>query len=195
MTPEPEQELRLFVAIELGAEVCRALGALQRELRNRGLDRLRWVRPEGIHLTLKFLGETPADRLPAIEAALEPAVAGVPPHELFLGRLGTFGGRNPRVVWVSVEGKVEPLKRLHEQVEAAMGELGFPPEDREFRPHLTLARVRPEGARQVARALVEAVGSVAVPAIPIVVRELSLMQSRLGPGGAVYTRLNAYPLV
>jgi 2'-5' RNA ligase len=195
VTSQLEQELRLFVAIELSEDVCQALGALQQELRNRGLDRLRWVRPEGIHLTLKFLGETPIDRLPAIKAALAPAVEGVPPHELFLGRLGTFGGRNPRVVWVSIEGDVGPLKRLHDQVETAMEEIGFPPEGRDFRPHLTLGRVRPEGARQVARALEEAVACVAVPAMPIVVRELSLMQSRLGPGGAVYTRLKAYPLV
>lgn len=187
--------LRLFVAIELPEEVLRALAEVQRELRKRGLDGLRWVHPEGIHLTLKFLGETPAEKAPEIERALEQTVKGVPPHTLSLGRLGTFGSRSaPRVLWVDLIGDVETLGALQQGVERALLPLGFPRENRAFSPHLTLARIRPEDAREAARPLSEAVGAVQPPEAELQVTELSLMRSELRHGGAVYTRVSAVAL-
>ena len=189
------EQPRLFVAVELDGYVQQALSRLQHELQRHRLLGLRWVRPESIHLTLKFLGETPRDKVASIVEALSSSTAGVAPHELSLGTVGTFGSRNaPRVVWVDLEGDLEPLLRLQEQVERALTPLGFPAEDRRFSPHLTLARVRPEDARAVASPLAEAVAAVQAPNSRIEVRELSLMLSKLGPGGAVYTRLEAFPL-
>lgn len=194
MTQLPEQP-RLFVAVELDGQVQQALSRLQHELQRHGLQGLRWVRPEGIHLTLKFLGETPRERLGAITEALSTSTSGVPPHRLSLGRLGTFGSRNaPRVLWVDLEGDIEPLLTLQEQVERALVPLGFPRENRRFSAHLTLARIRPESARAVASPLAAAVEAVKTPKAEIDVSELSLMLSKLGPGGAVYTRLEAFPL-
>ena len=190
----PPEEVRLFVAVELPPPVTAALGELQAELRRRGLSALRWVRPEGIHLTLKFLGEVPARQVTSVLDALASAVQGIGPHDLSLGRLGTFGGRSPRVLWIALEGGVETLGRLQEQVEQALATLGFPREERAFSPHLTLARVRPENARGAARPLAEAVAAVEVMHAKIPVRELALMRSQLKPGGAVYTRLEAFPL-
>lgn len=191
---QPEA-LRLFVAVELPEEVLRALADTQRELRKRGVDGLRWVRPEGIHLTLKFLGETPPEKAPDIERALEVAVKGTPPHTLSLGRLGTFGSRNaPRVLWVDMAGDVETLKSLQESVERVISPLGFPRENRSFSPHLTLARIRPENAREVARPLAEAVAAVRPPEAELRVTEVSLMRSDLRHGGAVYTRLRSVVL-
>jgi 2'-5' RNA ligase len=186
--------LRLFVAIELTDEVREALGWLQAELRSRGLTQLRWVRPDGIHLTLKFLGETPAARVATIEKALEEAVAGEKAHELALGSLGTFGGKNPRVMWIDLAGDVEMLLGLQERVDAALVEVGFPREGRKFAPHLTLARVRPEIEREMAGRIAVAMRETAPPAAKIPVREVSLMRSILGRGGAVYERLAAFPL-
>lgn len=194
MTQLPERP-RLFVAVELDGHVQQALSRLQHELQSHGLQGLRWVRPEGIHLTLKFLGETPRDSLTAIVEALSASTAGVPPHRLSLGRLGTFGTRNaPRVLWLNLEGDLDALLRLQEQVERALSPMGFPTEKRRFSPHLTLARVRPEDARAVAAPLAEAVASVTAPKAQIEVRELTLMLSKLSPAGAVYTRLEAFPL-
>lgn len=183
------------MAVELDGDVQQALNRLQHELQRHRLPGLRWVRPEGIHLTLKFLGETPRDRVASIVEALSASTTGVAPHDLSLGKLGTFGRRYaPRVLWVDLEGDLEPLLRLQEQVERALIPLGFPPENRRFSPHLTLARVRPEDARAVAEPLADAIGAVSAPTTPIEVRELSMMLSKLGPGGAVYTRLEAFPL-
>jgi 2'-5' RNA ligase len=190
------EDIRLFVAVELEGPALRALAEAQSQLRRRGLEGLRWVRAEGIHLTLKFLGETPAGRVPAIEAALAEAVRGIPPHTVSLNGLGTFGGRrNPRVVWVDVVGEVETLHRLQQRVDLALGRIGFPREDRNFSPHLTLARVRPEAARDLAEPIARALEHVEAPSAEVPVRELSLMRSTLGPGGAVYARLAAFPLV
>jgi len=186
---------RLFVAVELDGRVQGALDRLQHDLQRHELHGLRWVRPEGIHLTLKFLGETPREKVAAITQALAASTAGVQPHQLSLGKLGTFGSRgSPRVIWVDLDGDLEPLRRLAEQVERALAPLGIPRESRSFSPHLTLARVRPESARDVAGPLAQAVAAVHAPKATIDVREVSLMLSKLGPGGAVYTQLEAFPL-
>ncbi len=182
--------LRLFVAVELPASVRKRLADVAAELRGKGLERLRWVKPENIHITLKFLGETPALRTPEIEDGLRAAAEGVAAHELTLGELGKFGGRrNPRVLWVDVRGDVDALKALQKRVDEKIGVLGFPPDERPFAAHLTLARVPQELAKQVARPLSEAIEAVAVPHPAIPVREVVLMSSDLRPDGPVYTRL------
>ena len=194
MEREPER-LRLFVAIDLPEDVRESLGRLQDDLRRHDLSGLRWTRPDGVHLTLKFLGETPATSLPAIEGALDRAVRGVPSFRLALGTPGTFGGRRgPRVLWVDVEGELQPLQQLQAAVERELAAAGFAPEERGFSPHLTLARVpqppRPGLAERVARAL----EAVAAARGEFEARELVLMRSRLQPGGAVYSRVAAFPL-
>ena len=190
-----DEHLRLFVAIDLPEDVRESLGRLQTDLRRHGLSSLRWTRPEGVHLTLKFLGETPATAVTAIEAALARAVRGIPSFRLALGAPGTFGGRRgPRVLWVDVEGELQPLQQLQAAVERELAAAGFAPEERAFSPHLTLARVPqppPPGlAERVARALE------AVPAArgEFEATELLLMRSRLQPGGAVYSPVAAFSL-
>jgi 2'-5' RNA ligase len=182
--------IRLFIAVELPANVRQRLADLADELRATGLERLRWVRPENIHITLKFLGETPAERQPQIEDALRAAAEGVPPHELTLGELGKFGGRqNPRVLWVDVRGDVDALKAMQKRVDAEIAALGFPADERPFAAHLTLARVPQDLARKVARPITDAIDAVKVPDTPIPVREIVLMRSELRREGPVYTRL------
>lgn len=189
------QSLRLFVAVDLPEGVREALGRLQRELRRHDLSELRWVRPEGVHLTLKFLGETPAGRVPAIIEALAGATRGRPGLRLALGAPGTFGNRRgPRVLWLDVIGDLQHLRELQAAVEEALVELGFPPEERDFSPHLTLARVgqpaRPGTSERIGKAL----RAVTPPRVEFEVGEIVLMRSILQPGGAVYERLAAFPL-
>jgi 2'-5' RNA ligase len=188
------ESLRLFVAIELPGEVREALSRIQHELQRRGIEKLRWVRPEGIHLTLKFLGETPAQRVPAIQEALAEAVAGINAHELSLGNLGTFGGSRPRVLWIDLTGDLDTVRELQERTETALNALGFAREARGWSPHVTLARVRPEAARDIAGVITAAMAGVNAPPGVIPVRELSLMRSTLRPSGAVYERIAAFPL-
>jgi 2'-5' RNA ligase len=168
--PEPERNLRLFVAIELPDAVRDALAAAIDTLRANGVDEgLRWVRPEGIHVTLKFLGSTPPALVPEISAGLERAVSGVAAFELRPEGLGAFhGGRNLhftrqypresyptniRVLWVGVACDTERLAGLAEHVEAELQPLGFPGEKRKFAAHLTLARVRDDADADARRRL------------------------------------------
>lgn len=186
--------LRLFVAIELPGDVREALSRLQHELQRRGLEKLRWVRPEGIHLTLKFLGVTPEAKLPPIEGALRDAVKETGTHELALGKLGTFGGSRPRVVWVDLTGDLDAVRDLQERIEVALNLLGFEREARDWSPHVTLARVRQESVREVAGVIGPALTSVEAPRNVIPVREVSLMRSTLRPSGAIYERVAVFPL-
>jgi len=188
------ESLRLFVAIELPGGVREALSRLQHELQQHGLEKLRWVRPEGIHLTLKFLGETPKERVPAIQDALAGAAEDAAAHELSLGKLGTFGGSRPRVLWMDLTGQVDAVRHVRERVESAMNGLGFEPEARGWSPHVTLARVRPEMAGETASGIILAISEVEIPAGVIPVRVVSLMRSTLRPTGAVYERIAAFPL-
>ena len=190
-----DERLRLFVAIDLPEDVRESLGHLQAGLRRDDLPGLRWTRPEGVHLTLKFLGETPAAEVAAIEGALARAVRGVPAFRLALGAPGTFGGRRgPRVLWVDVEGELAPLQQLQAAVERELAAVGFAPEERKFSPHLTLARVPQPPPPGLAERLSRALAAVAAPQGEFRATELLLMRSRLQPGGAVYSRVAAFPL-
>jgi 2'-5' RNA ligase len=194
LRPE-DRSLRLFVAVDLPEQIREALGRLQEELRRHDLSGLRWASPRGIHLTLKFLGETPAGKVSAITDALVSAIRGRPGLHLALGEPGTFGGRRgPRVLWLDVVGDIEPLRELQAAVEEALADVGFPPEERGFSPHLTLARVRQPAPVGTAERVAHALQAVTPPQADFDVRELLLMRSTLQPGGAVYERLAAFPL-
>ena len=200
--------VRAFIAIELPPEILDPLARLQARVRRDvppGL--VRWARPEGIHLTLKFLGDVEQSRLPEIEAALREACAPHAPFALRIGDLGCFPHpKRPRVVWVGVQDTssaqdhdVGPLARLHAAVERAIAPLGYPTDRRGFHPHLTLGRVK--NARPSARktaewaALGEYVTHAKVRVGQMQVDAVHLMRSELLPSGAVYSALAVCPLV
>lgn len=183
--------MRLFVAIELPVGLRETLRQVQESLRQASLP-VRWVRPEGIHLTLKFLGEAAETRLGEIMETLEPAGRGVAPFRLEACGAVPFPDRGaPRLIWVEVRGDVDSLRRLAAAVDAATGRIGFPTERREFRAHLTLGRVRGPG-RGGWRAMMERVSERLSG--PFEVRDYVLFQSRLGPGGSAYVPLRRFRL-
>ncbi|MCH8993463.1 MAG: RNA 2',3'-cyclic phosphodiesterase [Chloroflexi bacterium] len=186
-------QLRLFVACALSADVRDGLRRIQDDLRRLGADRLRWTRPEGIHVTLKFLGDVDEARVEEISSALADAIE---PFELRLqpAALGGFGGARLRVVWVGLQGDVDALSALAGRVDAALTPLGFPKERRPFAAHLTLARVPdqvPPAERRKLAALIDGYRSPPLPSM--IVTDVSLMQSTLGPRGSVYQRLASFP--
>ena len=189
------ESYRLFVACELPAAVREALRGLQRSLQQGGASNLRWVRPEGIHLTLKFLGSVAAPRVEAIQGALGNAVSEPFRWEMRLSGVGSFGGpQRLRVVWVGLGGDVDGLVDLARRVDRALKPLGFPPEGRPFAPHLTLARVRDEASPEDRRHLHGLLEAFSFPAFPaFALDSVSLMRSFLEPGGARYTCLAQFP--
>ena len=191
-----EPPLRLFVAVELPQHVRDALGASIDRLRSTLRGPYRWVRPEGIHLTLRFLGDVEAERIAELASALGPPVAPLPPFELRLDGTGVFpNARAPSVVWAGVGGESGALARLAAAVGIATAGVGAPAESRPYQPHLTIGRVRGRLAASEIEALSETLSKVTYDqAAPFPVDGVSLMRSELGPGGARYTRLAYAPL-
>jgi len=191
------EQIRSFIAIELSDEVKVALRQVQRELkRSRVAQIARWVSPDGIHLTLKFLGNVAMQRLGEIERVLYRACEPYAPFPVSLTEPGCFPNtRRARVIWIGIGGDVETLARLHDAVESGLKPLGFEPERRGFTPHLTLARIRNRARPQERQEMAQWVSGVQVGSdVSMTVREVSLIRSDLRPTGAVYTRLAAVPL-
>ena len=192
---ERKDPIRAFIAVELPPPIREALGEVQRAMREAGAE-AKWVRPDSIHLTLKFLGNIRAEKLSAIRSAMEAAVRGTEPLKASVAGVGAFPNeRRPRVLWVGLDEPTGELEALHRRLEAALRPLGFKPEGRPFRPHLTMARIRSpaRGARggAIARAL-DAQRSVILGKITI--GRIVLYQSTLKPTGAVYTPLEEVAL-
>lgn len=160
---DPPETSRLFVAVPVSDGVRAAVGELMERvagapIAERAYGQPRWVRVEGLHVTLRFLGATPDDRQPALAAALREAAAGVTPFEIALGGGGAFPNPSrPRVLWIGIQSGAEELADLARRVSDLLRPLGWPPEDRPFSGHLTLARTDGvTGAGEHARRLIEA---------------------------------------
>ncbi|MBN1201212.1 MAG: RNA 2',3'-cyclic phosphodiesterase [Anaerolineae bacterium] len=189
--------LRLFIAIELPPNVLSLLSGIQTQIKERVPPRtVRWVNPDGIHLTLKFLGDVPAIRQHTLEQALIDVTRSHTAFELAAGGLGCFPNtRRPRVVWVGVQEQTGALHALRDAIEAHFSPLGFPTEQRPFNPHLTLGRVRREATKHNTAELGTLVANIP-PGDTQRWRAdaVSLIRSQLKPTGAVYTELVRAPL-
>jgi 2'-5' RNA ligase len=184
--------MRLFVAVDLPPALKEAIRQLQNPLRHLA-GGVSWVRGEGFHCTLKFLGEVTPEQLPAIQSSLA-AVPRPAPFTLHLRHLGVFPSESrPRVIWVGLEPALPHLAALQRDVEAAMAPLGFPPENRPFRPHLTLGRVKDNRSlHNLLKYIREESERVDLGAFPVT--QFTLFQSTLSPEGAQYTVLGQFAL-
>ena len=179
-----DESVRAFVALELPEWVGEAVADLQARLRPR-LGSVRLVRPEGAHLTLRFLGQTSPAQVEALRGPLARAAGACPPCEARVAGLGTFPERgSPRVLWLGLE-LADAVLALQEACERAAVAAGFAREDRAFKPHLTLGRWRERDRR---------------PDLPRVdlglarVETLVLFRSELRAEGSLYTPLARFPL-
>lgn len=179
-------DLRCFIALELPRELKEAIDGETRELRSLGAD-VRWVPADNQHLTLKFLGRTPEELLPQIKEGLSVAASAYGPFRLVFKGFGAFPptGR-PRVIWIGLADS-EELRGLHGDIEAALGRLGFEPEERAFSPHLMLGRVKSPKGMLALRKRIEASGEKRLGEMDA--RSVSLIRSELSPSGAKYTTL------
>jgi 2'-5' RNA ligase len=189
--------MRLFIAVELDNTTQDRLAQVSRPLQVRLPEgSIRWVRPEGRHLTLKFLGEVPRDGVSEIRAALRNAAAPFPKFSIRIGGFGVFPNlRRPRVLWVGVEDPSGRLAEVQAAVEAAMTELGFDPERRRFHPHVTLGRVGRRVRGQLLRSLADELEELELGEVGrMKVDRVVLIRSELKPTGAEYTQIEAAPL-
>lgn len=193
--PEREESVRAFIAIELPPAVREEIARVQREARASGFNFVKWVEAGSIHLTLKFLGSVPAKQVADIVRALEQAAGRRTPFRLVVAGPGVFPGASaPRVAWLGLEGELDVLRDLQESVEENVAPLGYPTEKRRFAPHLTLARLREGASPAERRRFGEAFLALKSRPVAVWVEAVALMQSRLSPQGARYSRLAEVPL-
>ena len=177
--------VRTFVAIELPERVRSALAGVPAAAILPAAASVRWTPPQNLHLTLRFLGDTPEEQLAPVADALDAVAAGAASFELELGAAGAFPeARNARVLWVGLVDADRKLRKLRNQVEAAVRGLGWKREGRPFAPHLTLARLR-RPTRLPAGGWTET-----VPRCRFAVKEIALIRSILKPAGAEYCVLH-----
>jgi RNA 2',3'-cyclic 3'-phosphodiesterase len=190
--------IRTFIAAELPADLLLALNKLQRSLRDApGGSAVNWVRPEGIHLTLKFLGDVSVETLPRIYVGVEQVCARLNSFTVRVNGLGCFPNLvRPRVVWVGLEDEYQQLQRMQQALENELATGGFTREVRVFQPHLTLGRVRNSALSPEVEILGRTIaGYEHILLGQIQVNHLCVISSTLRPAGAVYQILHQSPLI
>jgi len=148
--------VRSFVAVNLAPEVRKALDSIEVKLKERPFRFIKWVEPGNIHMTLKFLGDVPQDKISLIARAITDTVEPMAEFCLRLEALGAFPNwQRPQVIWVGVGGELDRLVAVQRELEEALFKLGFPRENRRFSPHLTLGRIRDQASANDRRQLAD----------------------------------------
>lgn len=188
------EEWRTFCAIELTDLVRTQLQDHVRCLREAVPEAsASWSKPENVHLTLKFFGNVPTQNVTQISAAASRVASEFSSFQIRIGSTGVFPRRSrPRVLWIGVEDSSGRLSDLQQRLEEEFAREGFPKEDRGYRPHLTIARLRrPEDARQLAEAHIQTKFSF----IEVPVNEFVLFRSELSPKGSTYTVISKHGFI
>ena len=189
------EQIRSFIAIELPGEVRLALDRLITGLKSSQQSRVRWVEPDNIHLTLKFLGNITADRIEGITGAIREGAKGTAPFRLEVRGLGAFPNlRRVQVAWTGVSGETDRLNQLQKRIDANLVHLDFTPETRQFNAHLTLARMRDQASSDERQRFGQLIAGTPFEGGTFTVSSINLMRSQLQRTGAVYSRISAVNL-
>ena len=190
--------MRLFIAIDIDEKIRDALSDLQRQLQRRageeGIKKtdVKWVRPEAIHLTLKFMGEVKDEKAAEICNIVRDVSGHHRDFELAIRSVGCFGGKAARVLWVGTGRGSEQLCRLAKALDEQLASAGWPKEAREFSGHLTVCRIKSSSSGVKLAAMSEEYKDLELGVISV--EALSVYQSQLMPKGPIYTRLANYEL-
>ncbi len=187
--------MRVFIATDIGENVRRAISDLQQQLRSKAdinKSDVKWVRPERIHLTLRFLGEVEDKRIVSVCDAVRDAVSRHESFELDVESVGYFGGKSARVLWVGTGRGSDNLHRLQKDIEGKLALAGWSKETREFSGHLTLCRIRKPTAAVKLAEMSEAYKDFKVGRIGV--DSVCVYESQLRPSGPIYTVLGKFKL-
>lgn len=187
--------MRCFIAIDIGESIRKSLAKLQDELRRKTATHkgdVKWVDPNAMHLTLKFLGEIKAEQSVEVCKAAQDVAGKHRSFELEVEEVGHFGGTSARVLWVGAGQSCNPLVQLHEDLEQQLESAGWPREGREFSAHLTLCRVRNAKAGTMLVQTIQPYKDLKLGSMPV--DSLCVYQSELTPQGPIYTPLGNYKL-
>jgi len=187
---------RAFIALPLPEEIQKALRELQEQLK-KDLPQVRWIKPENMHLTLKFLGEVENDLLASLEKSLREIASPYETFSLCANGLDCFPPKgSPRVIWVGLQEKTGTLLKLAASIESEMEKFSFPKEKRAFTPHLTLGRLRPDQKPKISsltmKEIIQKEGFTDFR--PFEACEILLVKSNLSPKGPIYSNLASIKL-
>jgi len=184
--------MRAFIAIDIPQIIKEKMSSLQQELKKSGAD-IRWTKAMGIHLTLKFLGEVKEEKAKEIIDQLKAHIPSFDSLKINLRRLGGFPNLNrPRVIWLGVETIGAGLKQLQREIERSLQSLGFPPESRDFKPHLTLGRVKSFRGQALLLEMIKEKADIELG--EFTADCFYLVQSILKPRGAEYNKIHQFML-
>lgn len=190
------EQIRAFIAIDLPQEIKSRLLLLENELKQYHSDFIKWVNPDGIHLTLKFLGNTNYNDIKAITGAIKDACNECKSFALETTGIGVFPNYyRPRVIWLGIGGELDILFKAQKRIDDALVKLGFNREKRPFSPHVTLGRVRDNVATNKIREFSEVLKNIKYDEKQYIeVNEVKLIRSQLYSAGAVYTEISSVNL-
>jgi len=185
------EQVRSFIAIELPQDVKKELYRIEHIMKQGGHTGIKWVNPEGIHITLKFLGNISTTQITAVNEAIKETTQGFPPFRLEIAGVGAFPDlRQPHVLWVAINGEVDRLSELQQKLGSLLVSCNIPKEARTFVPHLTLARIKDSVLPEERRNIGAFIKPLRINArISFDVQTVSLMRSQLTSKGAIYSCL------
>jgi RNA 2',3'-cyclic 3'-phosphodiesterase len=191
---KPMEKYRCFISVDFGQNVIRSVLLIQKDLNKLGFHAIRWMPEENLHLTLKFLGDVSQELIPLIIERLDRVSSEFSYFVLKISKMGEFPSwNNPRILWLGFENS-SILLILAKKVEEGMREFGFPPEGRDFTPHLTIGRIK-ERLTSVEAGQLKQIFNQKIIKIPDdKVREINLYRSILKTTGAEYTLLHSASL-
>lgn len=191
------EQIRSFIAIELPSALKNNIGKFQMGLKQSRWTFVKWVNPDLLHLTIKFLGNQSMARLDVVKEVLASCAASCRRFNLSTGQTGSFpGGNRVRVFWLGLEGDLDQLQSLVMAIENSLEKRGFVKESRSFTAHLTLARLRDECSLYEKKTFIEATKNLNFnPPCSFTVDHVVLMKSNLTPGGPIYTKIADYQLL
>jgi 2'-5' RNA ligase len=194
MTTQTEKMIRTFLAIDIPKEVKDSMEKIQYRLRNSLKEgMIRWTKPGSVHLTLKFFGSISDRDIEHINKLLKDSVKGFKPFALAAEKVGVFpNARQPRVLWLGITSGDNALTALQKQIDDDLHSIGFPREERPFRPHLTLGRTKAHRGIEGLSAVLDEFKDFKAGGFPA--QGLTLYRSDLRPEGPIYTKLGYFPL-
>lgn len=186
-----QNKIRTFIALEIPDEIRETIDRCISSKLRKCRTKCSWVKPDNIHLTLKFLGDTPVNIIDSITNDVRFVLEGLAPINLCLDRVGTFGGRKPRVVWAGLSGETESLELIANTIDEITFKHGFKREKRRFSPHLTVGRIR----KQIyIPELLTAIENIQFERLDFTADKISFIKSELTPKGSIYTPLHEFIL-
>ncbi len=186
---------RVFIAVDLPDSVKSEVGKVIAQIDSLEVQGARTARSQGLHLTLRFLGDVELDKIPGIKSSMDAAAAESEPFDLALAGAGAFPNKaNPRTLWVGVRGDLERLKTLKSDLDRALETADFPRSRERFTPHVTIARLRDRVPPRERQRVMETLNASLTSPLNLRVDSITLMQTAFHPSGSVYSPIHISPL-